>query len=498
MKSSAAIPLVVAGYLYLNLFLLPGAPILLNGDQVFFWMDGQRILAGELPYRDFFQFTAPGTDLFYWATFKIFGTRIWVLNGVVLLLGVVLSCIGFSVAARIMDRKQAVLATFLFATLIYSKVLSATHHWFSVLAIMIAIGVLLPGLSAARLAVAGALLGIASFFTQTHGFVSLVGISLFLRKSTDPNQSWRRFWKNERLLLIGFAVTFLSLNAYFLATVGVEQLLYYQGFYVLRAKVSRPETALLGMPDYRASHLPLLSLVYDYIQYLAVYTLVPAAYFFVCWRAWRRPYELACRQPAIALLAVVGAFLWIEQIFSLNWLRLYTVSLPGILLFTWLVGMKSRARRYVLSAMWLVVIGTAVQRVWITQHHDYAAIQLPAGQCVIEGPEYEEMTWLMQHTVPGESVFDANWPGLYVPLGLRNPVFLDTANTMLNPVWAERAVQALEMRRVHYVLWAAKLDYPVDPHHPSTGHIVPLRNYVHTRYRYTKTFVNGEELWERK
>lgn len=86
--------------------------------------------------------------------------------------------------------------------------------------------------------------------------------------------------------------------------------------------------------------------MYDYIQYLAVYTLVPTTYFFAYWRAWRRPYELACRQPAIALLAVVGAFLWIEQIFSLNWLRLYTVPLPGILLFTWLVGMKSRARRY--------------------------------------------------------------------------------------------------------------------------------------------------------
>lgn len=51
---------------------------------------------------------------------------------------------------------------------------------------------------------------------------------------------------------------------------------------------------------------------------------------------------------------------------------------------------------------------------------------------------------------------------------------------MLNPVWAERAVRELEMQRVHYVLWAAKLDYPVDPHRPSTGHIVPLRNYVHT------------------
>jgi len=93
LQSNAAIALIVAAYLYLNLFLLPGTPILLNGDQVYFWMDGQRILTGDLPYRDFFQFTAPGTDFFYWAVFRIFGARIWVLNGIVLLLGIALSCI---------------------------------------------------------------------------------------------------------------------------------------------------------------------------------------------------------------------------------------------------------------------------------------------------------------------------------------------------------------------------------------------------------------------
>jgi hypothetical protein len=80
----------ISGYLYLNLFLLPSAPILLSGDQVFFWMNGQRMLHGERPYLDFFQFTPPGADVFYFALFKAFGPRIWLLNLVVLVLGVIL------------------------------------------------------------------------------------------------------------------------------------------------------------------------------------------------------------------------------------------------------------------------------------------------------------------------------------------------------------------------------------------------------------------------
>lgn len=213
MKSSAAVPLVVAGYLYLNLFLLPGTPILLNGDQVFFWMDGQRILAGELPYRDFFQFTAPGTDLFYWATFKIFGTRIWVLNGIVLLLGVVLSGIGFSVAARIMDRKRVLLATFLFATLIYSKVLNATHHWFSLFAIMncdcgTTAGLVGDETGRCRCAIGNRRL------LHTNARVRVPGWHLSVSEEKHgPESIVAKSWKNERLLLLGFAVTLFSLNA---------------------------------------------------------------------------------------------------------------------------------------------------------------------------------------------------------------------------------------------------------------------------------------------
>ena len=43
----------ISGYLYLNLFQLPNLPILLSGDQRFFWMNGQRMRHGERPYLVF-------------------------------------------------------------------------------------------------------------------------------------------------------------------------------------------------------------------------------------------------------------------------------------------------------------------------------------------------------------------------------------------------------------------------------------------------------------
>jgi hypothetical protein len=61
--------LVIAAYLYTNLFFIPDAPILLGGDQVFFWTYAQRMLHGERIYQDFFQLTPPGTDLLYCALF---------------------------------------------------------------------------------------------------------------------------------------------------------------------------------------------------------------------------------------------------------------------------------------------------------------------------------------------------------------------------------------------------------------------------------------------
>lgn len=68
---------MVSLYLYLNLFSLSNTPFLLEGDQTFFWTYAMRMLQEERVYRDFFQFTPPGTG--HYACIQVFSNEneIW-------------------------------------------------------------------------------------------------------------------------------------------------------------------------------------------------------------------------------------------------------------------------------------------------------------------------------------------------------------------------------------------------------------------------------------
>jgi hypothetical protein len=122
--------LVVAtsAYLFGSLFSIRGVPYLLGGDQVYFWMNATRMQQGALIYRDFFQFTPPGTDILYFLAFKTFGPRIWVTNAIVLCLGVILVWLCYRIARTLVDSTAAALASGLFLVVIYAKLLNATHH----------------------------------------------------------------------------------------------------------------------------------------------------------------------------------------------------------------------------------------------------------------------------------------------------------------------------------------------------------------------------------
>jgi hypothetical protein len=185
--------LIAAAYLYLNLFALPNAPFLLGGDQAYFWMDGQRMLYGDKPYRDFFQFTPPGTDLFYLVMFKLFGPYIWVTNMSVLVLGVALTWICYEVAGEIMEHGPALFSALLFLILIYGKALNGTHHWFSILAVMSAVRIgQSPKAARWTIVAAGALLGVASFFTQTRGVAVLLAFTIFLLEAITSKRNVAR------------------------------------------------------------------------------------------------------------------------------------------------------------------------------------------------------------------------------------------------------------------------------------------------------------------
>lgn len=490
----------ISGYLYLNLFQLPTVPILLSGDQTYFWMNGQRMLHGERPYLDFFQFTPPGADVLYFGLFKAFGPRILPLNFTVLVLGVMLSWLCFIIAEQMMERHLALLSALLFLSLVYTRLLNATHHYFSVLAVMGATALLMRETSPRRLAAAGALLGVASWFTQTHGATVLLAFTFFLGwEQYRTHGSWRSFWREERILFLSFTIALLIMNAPFIASVGVKQLWYCQITYVRKVMVHLPETRLLGIPQYANWRtLPLLFVIADYGRHFLVYGMLPTVYLLVLMRCWREQFFPAFCFRKAALLGLVGSFLLGELIFSLNWLRVYAVSMAGIILFIWAISTSTRFRRSGLISVWALVVLLGFLQPWFTQHRKYITAEMPAGRTAIEPEDAEKLSWGIEHTTPGEFLFQASSPSMYIPLGVRNPVFLDTASTMFNSQWVEWTIQQLEAKQVHYIIWAERLDYPVNLRRPITVNILPLRNYLHTRYQLTRRFQDGDEVWERR
>jgi hypothetical protein len=322
-RSTVIVVLGSALYLYFNLFTSAGIPFLLDGDQVYFWTYGLRMLHGERIYQDFFTMHPPGASLFYSTLFALFGERIWVTNVTVLVLGVASCWVCFRIASRIMETQYALLAAAMFLVLVYGKMLNATHHWFSVLAVMGAVAVILPGRKLWRIALAGALLGAASFFTQTRGPFALLGLAAFILWDWRIEKGrWSELLARQILLLLSFVATLAALSSYFIATTGFETLWYFQITYVRQHMV---KTTSLGLPETLSwPRLPFVA------QYLWIYVSLPTVYAVALYQSWRGPTTRNCRM--VTILAFVGVCLLAEVMFSVNWLRVFVVSMPGIIL----------------------------------------------------------------------------------------------------------------------------------------------------------------------
>ena len=495
-RAAAAVLALVVAHLYANLFVLPKTPILQGGDQSYFWTDAQRMLFGERPYQDFFQFTPPGTDLVYFALFAWFGPRIWVTNVVILGLGTALCWLGLTIARQIVSLGSSVLATLLFLTLVYTRLLNATHHWFSVLLILCAVKVAMDGVQSLRIAVVGLLLGIASFFTHTHALAALLACVLFLVwQRSRTQESWPLLSQRLAILAVGFTAAWIICNLYFLATVGIRQLWYYQVTFVLRYMVHAPEGAFLGLPE-----APTLRRLLLDSQYFLVYALLAATYPLSIWRCWHRRHAPSFSHwDKFALLSLVGSALCLEVAFSLNWLRVFAVSMPAVILFIAVLEESRRFGHYATRLLWAGVVCLAILQVWSKRHSRFIVTDLPAGSAALGPLAHEKLTWVMQHTRPGDFFFQPLYPGVYLPLGLRSPVFVEGlgGGERMLPEYIDRTIRQLEAKRVRYVLWSPHLEVQESGEF-QVDQLPPFRAYLHERYARVWTFSDRDEIWERK
>jgi hypothetical protein len=488
-------------YLYVKLFTFKDIPILLGGDQIFFWMDAKRLLLGERIYLDFFQFTPPGTDIVYLAFFKLFGPRIWVPNLIVLILGVLLGWVCFRISVSFLKTSQAILAASVFTVFIYGTLLNATHHLFSELAVLGAVAVLMRGKGPTRIVLAGMLLGPATFFTQTRGPIAALAIAAYFTwDQLCVRGPWFDYFRRLALLFTSLIFSWLILSGYFIVTVGLRQMWKWQVDYVLHDKVA--EGIGFGLP-----HAFSWSGLTGDLSILFVCLMLPVVYAVTLWLCWRErgaPSPGSAPGPAyrgrLVLLAFVGIATALEMTPSLTWFRLYCVAAPGVLLLVWASGRVPTHQRLISNLLWIGLCCFALGQTWSLHRHQFVILDAPAGTVAAYPEQAEKLSWIAQRTRPGDYFFQAGWPGVYLPLDLNNPVYAESLspfNTTI-PEIVERSIGQLESRQVRYILWAPFLNSPIPPGHPEVYHLTPLRDFMNENYQKVWTFPDGDEMWERK
>jgi hypothetical protein len=177
--------------LFLTLFrgVTPIFPFDIGSNGVFF-DQAARVLAGQVMYRDFFEFVGPGVVYLHALLMLVAGPSIRALTLAMVLQGALLSLLVHAVAARICGRRWRLLAPAAFVVLVYAPYVLGDHKW---PALFCALAGLLVLTGRARTVTAtilgGMLLGASAIFTQDLGAGVVAGTVAYLalrRPRTRP------------------------------------------------------------------------------------------------------------------------------------------------------------------------------------------------------------------------------------------------------------------------------------------------------------------------
>lgn len=489
-------------FLYLHLFRLPWTPVFDPGAQDIYLVNAMRMLDGQMIYRDFFDFVAPGTSVVYLGLFKIFGVRAWIPNVMAIVLGVGFVWLTVVIARKVLQGTSVFLPGLVFLTFAYRFQLEATHHFYSAMAVLAALAVVIEARSPTRLAVAGALCGVATFFTQTRGPLAVLGLAVYLLwEARTRKLGVRMLLKSELVLLSSFLVATAALYDYFIDRAGFSRVV--ECMIVFLFKYSRAyglntwRGPLMYMPVYRPWYrLPNLGV------WLFMMLFQPVVYGLCLRRFLRRSVKPAAYPPTLwdrwMLLYVVGLFLLVGTGTAPNFQRLTADCFAALIFLVWLMDSPGSFPRAIRRSIWLAALSLAL----LTPLSGFALysphyLDLPAGRTAFFGAvALERYEWLLHHTHPGEYFFAGSPYKFYLHLRDTTGVPFVTTTDFTRPEQVDHMIEILERHRVRFVQWAPDLDpvYVVQAH---GDHLGPLRNYLSERYRVVHTFSDGVRILER-
>ena len=514
-------------FLYLRLFHLPFTPIFNGGDENLFLLDATRMLDGEMIYRDFFSLTTPGLELVNLSLLKLFGMRAWVSSFALIVLGLSLTSLIVIISRKVLSGGAAYLPGVLFLTFLFGPMLDDTHQWYTALAELGAVSVIIEKRTPTRLLAAGAFCGLASFFTQTQGVFALVGVGIFLLwEGRKAGEAWQEISMRSGYLLVSFVTTVIATDSYFAWKAGLSRFLYCVFWFTLKFyRAHRAENSLavlvLEIPQMTQwNQLPALGV------YLFIHALLPLVYV-LFWMRYRRQALLPEHRNRLMLLNIMGLLLFASVVPAPSTYRMGAIAPLGLILLVWLIRGRGRLSQVLTVVLWVVALCVAVVSPLRIQAQKMRCLDLPRGRMALDPVSYEKFLWLSKNTVPGEYIFTAAGVEILFPLALRNPAevpFVKT-NNYTRPEQVRNIIAGLERNRVRFVLsdpelalggnnrWKGEPPAPPRGHWRSFFHVVksfllgdyrsgqdnlgPFRNYLAARYHLARILPDSSEVWER-
>jgi hypothetical protein len=497
--------LAATGFLYSFLFVHSFLPTEGNiWDSLLYLAPGQRMYQGEMIYRDVFEFVTPGTALVNFLMFRVFGLRLWIPNLLALLLGLGLVWLGVVISRKLMRPSLALLPSAVFLVSARGFLCDATHHWYSVLAALAAIAVLLEKRTPARIVGAGLLCGLSASFTQTRGLAVVIGFAMYLWwESRQRHERWRVVLKKEVSLLASCLLAFLAINGYFISEAGPRRYFWCTVVYVLKyyPKLASANTFQVIKADFPV-YTSFGTFLHPLAQWLFLSAIIPIIYVLFFVHYWRKSRKLGLEYwERPMLVAVVGLFMLLSIAPAPDYLRMMASMLPPLILLVWLFDSSARLARACLVTLTVVTLLVAFYSLAESRPRPVGVLKTPEGELAFTEPKaYQETLWIQQHTQPSDYFYKAAYPDVYFYLDLRNPTPLSCIENdgYTTPEQVAKVIHGLEEHHVRYILWnPLLLDTLQSWENPADAHLGPLRDYLHSHYKPVMTFANADEIFEK-
>jgi hypothetical protein len=487
-----------AAFLISCLFVFPHFAIWTGGDQAVMLHDADRMFRGKILYRDFFEQTFPGVQFLFLSLFTLFGPRTWIPDAALAVLGVAFTLLLYAVSKRLLPFRHAPLPPLAFLTLIFHERFDATHHWFSILAILAAIALTMDHWNPSRSFFAGLFLGLSTCFTQSHGSLALVAFALFLWLRRDSlAASGAILIRTCGALLAGYALPIMLVVGPLISRVGWTRFLYctliYPFKYAPAFQIGNDWRGyMIAFPAFVRSFLP-----WKVAAFLLVHALLPLIYLLVLFRYARgRLCDDPLQRDRLLLIALVGVFLFLSVASAPTWARLYYVCFPALLLFCWWLEGAGREGRWFLRVVYYTSLGLMIGYPVATQVRRHEFLDLSRGRTAfLNRQDFLRYAWVAARAHPGDYFFGGFYPDYYFLLELRNPAPVPyvSSDDSTRPQEVKATIQGLELHRVQFVLWADRLNLPPIP---ATDHLGPLRAYIRRYYHVVKDFAYYQ-AWSR-